>query len=337
MGKEPNKIHAYMKEQLKSCFSAWLFMMKLTIPAMVLARLLLYFDLVPYLSTLFRPLMALVGLPGEAALVWVTGMLANLYVAVAVFVSLIPVMEPLTVAQATALGAMGLLAHGLLIEGQICRAAGLSFWRVTMFRIFAAMCFGVFINLSNLATGWGAEPARVLEILNMAGDPVPPWGLWLVSVAKQCFLILALMLVFMLILDIFKAVGLTRLLMIVLGPPLRLAGVSEAALMVTIIGCVAGFAYGCGLILAESRSGRIPPRDIFGAMMLMSIFHSLFEDTLVMWTMGGSIWWLLGGRAIFGLGLSGLAARLIKRPMWHKILVGNNPDLALRPEGVKAP
>lgn len=327
----PSRVLTYTRAQLKSCFSAWIFMVKLTIPALVLARLLLYFELVPYLAAVFRPLMGLVGLPGEAALIWVSGMLANLYVAIAVFVSLIPIMEPLSVAQATILGGMGLLAHGLLIEGQICRAAGLSFWRVTFFRLWAALAFGLIVRSVSMVAGWGLEPAQILEVLNMSVDPVPPWGAWLISVVKQCLLILFLMVAFTLILDIFKATGLTRLFMLVLGPPLKLAGVSEAALMVTIIGCVAGFSYGCGLILSESRSGRIPPKDIYGALMLMAVFHSMFEDTVIMWAMGGSIWWLLGGRAVFGLSLAGLASRLSKRPLWHKILVGGNPDLALTP------
>ena len=324
-------VGSYLLARLKAGFMAWLFVVKLSVPAILLTRLLLYFDLIPYVAAVFKPLMGLVGLPGEAALVWVSGMLANLYVAVAVYASLAPGLEPLTLSQATTLGCLGLLAHGLLIEGQICRAIGLSFWRVTLFRVFSALLLGLLIRLSVLLTGWGQEPAAMLSLLNFSADPAPPWGAWLISVLKQFLMILLMVESLMLLMDLIRVFGLTRLIMIVLGPPLRLAGISEEAVMVTVIGCIVGLAYGGGLILAESRSGRIAPHNIFGAMMLMAVFHSLVEDTLVMWAIGGSLWWLLGARAVFGLALTSLVTRLARRPFWRLILVGRQiewPDQA---------
>ena len=317
------KTGSYLWARLKNGFKAWLFVVKLSVPAILLTRLLLYFDLIPYVASIFKPLMSLLGLPGEAALVWVSGMLANVYVAVAVYASLAPGMEPLTLSQATTLGALGLLAHALLIEGQVCRAVGLSFWRITLFRILSALLFGFFIHLFALLTGWGQEPSVMLGLLNFSSDPVPSWGLWLIGVLKQFLMILVMVESLMLLMDLIRLVGLTRLIMIILGPPLRLAGISEEAVMVTVIGCIVGLTYGGGLILAESRSGHIAPRDIYGAMMLMAVFHSLVEDTLVMWAIGGSLWWLLGARAVFGLSLTALVTRLARRPFWRFVLAGN--------------
>ena len=283
-----NRLGPHLLTALKNGFGAWVFVVKLTIPAMILTRLLLYFDLIPYVAAVFEPLMKLLGLPAEGALVWVASMLANVYVGVTVYVSLSPIMEPWTLAQITTMGAMILLAHSLIVEGAICGATGLSFWRVTAFRLISAFLMGLIIHLTALMTGWGAEPSALVGALNFSAEAVPPWGQWALASVQQLFMILFLVEGLMLLMELIKYLGLTRLLAKVLGPPLRFAGVGERALMVTVIGCVVGLGYGGGLIIAESRSGNIAPRDIFGAVMLMSVFHSMFEDTLVMWFLGGS-------------------------------------------------
>ncbi|MGL4208342.1 MAG: hypothetical protein ACRCTY_03030, partial [Candidatus Adiutrix sp.] len=264
---------------IRQGFDTWLFVCKLIIPALILTRFILLFDIIPYAAVIFEPLMALMGLPPEAALVWVSGMLGNLYVAFTVYVSLAPALGPLTVAQVTILGSMCLLAHALIIEGQVCRGAGLSFWRVTLFRIILAIFFGLISAQVVALTGWGASPAVMLNIVDVHSTINPPWGQWLISTAKQLIFILILIEVLMIFMELVKYFNLTRLIMKVLGPFLKLAGVGEKALMVTVFGCVLGLTYGGGLIIAESRSGHLSKQDIFGSMMLMAAFHSLFEDT----------------------------------------------------------
>ena len=309
---------------LKRGLSAWIFVVKLMVPALLLTRLLLYFNLMGDVAQVFRPVMSLLNLPPEMALVWVATMLANFYVGIGIFISLLPTMDPLTVSQATTLGCLCLLAHTLIIEGQVCRGTGVSFWRVTVFRIASAMVLGLIINWTTALTGWGTEPSSVISAMLVFSDAVPPWGVWALSVVKQLVMILILMESLLLLMELIKYYGLTRLIGKVLGPPLRLAGVGESALMVTIIGCVVGLGYGGGLIVAESRSGNIPPGDIFGAMMLMAVFHSIVEDTLLAWALGGSLWWLLGARMVFALSLVGIINRLARRPRWHPLIVGKN-------------
>jgi|GEM_PF-339535 len=314
---------------LERGFQAWIFVTKLTIPAMLLTRLLLYFELIPYVAAVFKPAMALVGLPPEAALIWVAGMVANLYVAITVFVSLAPVMGTLTLAQVTTLGCLCLLAHGLIVEGQVCRGAGLSFWRVTLFRLLAALIFGLIVSQGSALAGWGGEPSvMLLNAVDFVSDTVPPWSDWLLGSARQLLLILVVVEILMLGMELIKLLGLTRLIMKVLGPILRLAGVGEKAVMVTVIGCVVGLALGGGLIIAESRGGHISQRDIFGSMMFMAVFHSMIEDTLIVWAFGGSLWWLLGARLIFAVALAGLVTRLTQRLAWKPILVGRGLDFS---------
>ncbi|MDR1043668.1 MAG: hypothetical protein LBP33_00910 [Candidatus Adiutrix sp.] len=313
---------------LKNGLTAWLYVMKLTIPALILTRLLLWFDLIPHVAAVFRPVMGLVGLPAEMALAWVAAMFASFYVAIAIYLSFIPIMEPLTVSQISTFASMALLCHSLLVEGSVCKASGLSFWRVTAFRLLSAVAFGLIIKQTTLLTGWGTEPAAMVGLLEMNGDPTPPWLDWALISLKQTGLILILIEALMLMMELVKYLGLTRLMAKVLGPPLRLAGVGERALMVTVIGNVIGLGYGGGLIVAESRSGRLSPRDIFGAVMLMSVFHSIVEDALLMWALGASLLWIVGLRLIFALLVCGVITRLARRPGWRTVLVGRQLDLS---------
>lgn len=314
---------AHLLATLKRGFDAWLFVTKLSVPAMILTRLLMYFDLVPYVAAVFKPIMALLNLPPETALVWVSAIVANLYVPVTVFIGLMPVMDPLNFSQATTLGAVCLLCHGLFIEGQVCRATGLSFWRVSVFRLLSAVVFGLIISQSAAILGWGAGPSAVMPALKVTTDLVPSWGTWLLGSIKQLLMILVLVESLMLLMELVKYLRLTRLISKVLGPPLRWAGIGENAVMVTVIGCVLGLALGGGLIVAESRSGHLSPRDIFGAMMLMAVFHSMVEDTFLMWALGGSLAWLLGARIVFALLLASTVTRLARKPAWRPLLVGD--------------
>ncbi|MDR2827385.1 MAG: hypothetical protein LBV77_05105 [Candidatus Adiutrix intracellularis] len=315
-------------ETLNQGGSTWLFVVKLTLPALLVARFLLFFNWVPTVASFFEPVMTLVGLPPETALIWVAGMIANHYVAISIYFSFLPIMEPLSLAQMTVLGGMGLMAHSLLLEGQICRGAGLSFWRVTLFRMLAAFLWGLVINQIARLTGWGEEPAQRLSFLNFSSDPVPPWDLWIWLTLKQLLVILVIIESLLLFIKLSNHLGLTRLLIKILGLPLRLVGINESVLMLTLIGGVLGLTYGGGLIVAESRSGHIPPQDIYNAMMLLCIFHSLIEDSFLMWSIGGSLIFFLFVRLVLALVLSAAITRLADRVFWRPLLVGRKKDPA---------
>jgi len=323
----------HSRETLKRGFSAWTFVVKLMIPALIAIRLLLYFDLVEPAARVFAPAMSLMGLPPETALVWISGLVANLYVSISVYLALAPLLDPgLTLAQMTILGGMCLLAHSLLVEGQICRGTGLSFWRVSVFRILAGVLWGFLIHQAAGLTGWGTEPSQIKEFVNLAsGEPVPPWGTWFWLTLKQLFLILLLIEALLLLMEAIKFFHLTRLLMKLMGPPLKVAGVSDSAMMVTIIGCMVGLGYGGGLIVAESRSGHLAARDIFGSVIFMCFFHSMLEDTLLMWALGGSLWCFLVLRLALALALTAGVTRLAILPFWRPILVGSESGVDSKP------
>ncbi|MDR2385965.1 MAG: hypothetical protein LBE80_00085 [Deltaproteobacteria bacterium] len=293
---------------------------KLTVPALILVRFLMWFNILSYISMPFEPIMALIGLPKEMAFVWVSAMLTNNYTALVIFVNILPVTGPITVAQATILGSIILIAHNLPVEGGVCRGAGVSPLRVTVFRILSAIAFGLMVIQICRWFGLGQEKAEF--IVTFSADPLPPWGLWLWSSIKSLAAIFAIVWFLLVLMAVMRKIGLIKIFTLFLSPIMRLSGVGQKATMITVIGMLLGLAYGGGLIIAESKSGNIPKDDIYGSIILMAICHSLLEDTILLASMGGSMWGLLVGRLIFAVLLAGLVIRLAKRPPARAILIG---------------
>jgi hypothetical protein len=292
----------------------------LTIPALIVVRLLVWLGLVPYISMPFEPLMGLIGLPKEAALVWVTAMLTNNYTGIVVYLDLLPVMGQPTVLQATILGSLILIAHNLPVECGVCRGAGVSPLRMTVLRVGGALVYGAIVYRAGTALNLGSGGAEF--IIDLAVDPFPPWGAWLLGCLKTVAAMFLIVLALLLIMAGMRAVGLMRLFTAMLSPLMRLAGVGPKATLITIFGMLLGLAYGGGLIIAESRSGRVPPPDVYGSLTLMSLCHSLLEDTIILAALGGSLWGLLAGRLVYSVVLTAAIVRAARRPSMRPILVG---------------
>src|SRR5690606_22422563 len=115
---------------LGDLFGVYLTLLKVMVPALVAVRLLDEVGATAWVAVALSPLMALVGLPDEVAIVWAAAMLVNIYTGMVVFFDVVPSLG-LSVAQVTVLGAMILVAHSLPVEGAVARAAGSS-WRATL-------------------------------------------------------------------------------------------------------------------------------------------------------------------------------------------------------------
>lgn len=309
-----------MKQIFRQSFDAWLIIAKLTVPALIAVRLLVWLGWVEYVSMPFEPLMALMGLPKEAALVWATAMLTNNYTAIAVYLDLLPVMGSQTILQATIVGSMILIAHNLLVECGVCGGAGVSPLRMAILRIGGALAYGAIVHKIGTAFGLGGGSASFIIDLDI--DPFPPWGTWLLGCLKTLAMMWGIVLALLLIMALFRKTGLMRLITASLSPLMRLAGVGPKATMITIFGMLLGLAYGGGLIIAESRSGRVPASDVYGSVTLMCLCHSLLEDTILLAAMGGSLWGLLGGRLAFSVALTAAIARAARRPSMRPMLMG---------------
>lgn len=282
---------------------------RIIIPISLVTRLLQQIGVVDQLGTLLGPVMELVGLPGQIGLVWATAMLTNLYGGMVVFASLAPDLG-LTVAQATILTTMMLIAHGLPVEVRIAQKAGTRFRAMLLLRVGSALLLGWILHQIYRLSG-------TLQQANQAlwNPPTvdPTWTAWVLAELRNMLSIFLIILCLMAMLRILKKVGITDLMTRLLEPVLALLGMGRQAAPITIIGMTLGLSYGGGLIIQEARSGGLSRRDLFCSLALMGLCHGLVEDTLLMLLLGGHLSGIFWGRLVFSLLAIFLVGKLIQR------------------------
>ncbi|MFW6153783.1 MAG: nucleoside recognition domain-containing protein [Planctomycetota bacterium] len=282
-------------------------LIKIMVPLLVLTYGLERLGLIKYPGYALAPVMRLVGLPGEAGLVWAAAMITNLYGGIAAFVALAPAAN-LTTAQATVLCTMMAVAHALPVECRVCQKTGTRFRAAALSRIVGALLLGWILHLIYSAGGWLQGPCRVLWSEPPSdGNALGPWLLSLGLTLGKIYLIVLGLLALMKILE---AVGLLKLLVRLMGPVLRRLGISAAMAPLAIIGMTMGVTYGGGLIIQETRTARFGRRNVVHTMTLMGLCHALIEDTLLMIALGAHVSGILWGRLGFSLAAAYVMVKL---------------------------
>jgi hypothetical protein len=137
-----------LRTGLGAGFATSLKLFKFVLPLYVLVDLLKATPVIDFLGSLFAPLMAVFGLPGEAAFAFVAAFFLNLYAAIAV-------MAPLDLSpwQVTQCGLMMGIAHNLVVEGGVLGSTGARGGLLTLCRLVIAALAGLI--LSALHHLWG--------------------------------------------------------------------------------------------------------------------------------------------------------------------------------------
>lgn len=299
----PGHIFSVARDTARICRDLF----KVMVPILIGVKILKELGLIAYLAKPLAPVMGLVGLPPECGLTWATAIANNLYAALAVHAALVPTMEPLTVAQATTIATMMLLAHNIFVEGAIAKKCGVGFWGQTVLRLGGAFACGALSHAIFSGLGLFSDPAPLLFMPAGTEGGLGAWAWGEVKNLAMIYLVIACLVGLMRLLD---RLGVTRLFETILLPFLRLMGIGRAAATITVIGLVMGLAYGSGLILLDIRQGKVGSRDVFSAISLMSLSHALIEDTLLMCLIGASLWGTFGGRLVFSLGVVAVLSRI---------------------------
>ncbi len=271
---------------------------KVMVPIIVAVAVLEHLDLIRYLALPLKPFMGLVGLPAEMGLVWATAMAVNVYSGIIVYVSLLPTLDPLSVAQVSVLAGMILVAHGLPVECKIAQRCGVSLFGQVLFRICGAMMLGMLLHLTYTWMGALQQPATLAWHPQAPASGVLPW---IVGQAKNLAGIFFIIYALMLLMRLLDALRITGAINALLTPFLRFMGIGRNAATITVVGLTMGITYGGGLIIHEAQSGRVSQRDVFASLTLMGLSHALIEDTLLMMLLGAHASATLWGRLLFSL------------------------------------
>ncbi len=301
------RIAQTLTQLLRDSARVSLALFKVMVPIIILVKALKEFGAIDILAAPLGPVMELIGLPAGLGLVWATAMLSNIYSGLAVFHALAPGLGTITQAQVTVLGVLMLIAHNLLVEGQVTKGCGVSFWGQNALRVGCGLACAWMLNAVLSAGGFLSDPAVLLW--KPPADAPTLLG-WAYGEAKNLGLIFLVILGLMGLMRALNALGLTRLFEVLLTPLLKLLGIGPTAATVTVVGMTMGLAYGGGLIIHEVKAGHIPRRDVFAAVSLMSLSHALIEDTLLLALIGASAWGTLGARLVFSLLVTAVISRV---------------------------
>ena len=298
----------------EACQVSWI-LFKIMIPVIIVVKLLKVSGAIHYVGLALSPLMNLVGVPGEMGLVWGTTMVINPYAGVIAFVALLPD-TPVTVGQVTTLTSMMLIAHALPVELGITRKAGSYLLPMGLIRCGGALLYGCLLNLYFRVTGTGQGVPTML--LTPAAED-PSLGVWARSELVNLGSIFLILLALLTLIRLLRWLKVTDWLERILSPVLTCLGMSPLVAEMTVVGMTLGLSFGGGIIIHRANEGRIPAKDVFLSLVLMSLCHGLIEDTLLMVAIGGHVAGILLGRLLFGLVFTYALVRLLALPASAKL------------------
>ncbi len=279
-------------DALPAAYKTGIRLVVITVPVSFAAFLMKMTGLLDIIGNWCKPLFALFGLPGEAAIVFVTSCLLNIYSAIALIETL-----GMSGRAVTILALMCLISHTLPVECAVQKTAGSNAWRMLILRLATSLVAAMALSLllppdaaPTVASGTTALPA--------AG----PFGVelkqWAVGIARLCVLIMVLITLLMILERILAEFGVTRFLARLMKYPLMVLGLPQPTAFLWIVANTLGLAYGAGVII-DNTSRKLLSREHADLLNHhIAISHSLLEDTCLFVAIGVSVWWITIPRLI---------------------------------------
>jgi len=313
----------YVRSLLAKTLLTFFDVAKTMVPVMALVHVAQELGLASVLGDWLAPVMQWIGLPGEAGIVWAIALLSGIYGGLGALIALVQAggeggqAVTLTALQFNSLVSMILFAHAIPVEQAIVRRAGASFALTSLARVFCAIVFAALMHAVGSATGWLSQPAS-LGLLSVS-EHASGWVGWIFSTVKTMILMLVILFALLAVVDWMKHVGLFDWLTRKMTPFFTTLGIVPALAQLTTIGMLLGLTYGGGLILNETRHAQFSRSDLFAPLVGLSIFHAVFEDTIVVLALGADFAVMLVWRPLFALVVLVVIAILLRQMAAKKV------------------
>lgn len=302
------KLQSFFHDLFKEIIDVTWTLYKVMIPIIIVIKVVEELGGVALLSEWLSPLMNFVGLPDEMGLVWATTLLTNMYAGLLIFMS---TNSELTVAQVSILGSLMLIAHSIPIEAAIAKRAGVSIAMTTLVRVGGGLLFAWVLHLIYQFGDLLNTPAQI--VWNPEIPPEQTYLQWAWSQVENLIAILVIIAVLLFTLKMLKLLGVEKLMAMALKPVLSVLGISREATNLTIVGITLGISFGGGLLINEAKRGHIPARDVFTAVMLLNLAHSMIEDTILVLLIGADFVTIFWGRLVFAFVIIAVMSQILKR------------------------
>ncbi len=278
-----NSVKEILPKTLKTC----LWLIKITVLISLGIFFLRYLNILPWFSELISPVFNIVGLPGEAALAFVTGYFVNVYSAIAVIVTL-----HLDIRAITILSVMVLCAHNIITETAVQKKTGSSALRMVAIRTLSAFILGFVLNLimpGEVASLYTQPSLANVPLINMAKE----WFNSTISVVIKMTVLIFTLSVMQRLLSEF---GVIRWISKFLRPILAVFGLPAKTSFLWIVANILGLAYGAAVMIDEYENGKVTKKDIDLLNHHIAVSHSNLEDVILLSSIGAMVLWLLFSR-----------------------------------------
>jgi hypothetical protein len=270
------------------------FLLRIVLPVTLASALLDWIGALAWIASLMSPAMGLIGLPGEAALVFISSVFLNIYSAIAVALSM-----HLDLRAATILAIMCLTAHNLIVETAVMKKTGSSGIKMVALRVVGAFVIAFAFDRL-LPAAMAARP------FSSAGSGIHPsftgmLAAWGVSTAKLGFKIVVVVLGVMIAQGILEEFRVMAFLSRMFAPVMKVFGLPREASFLWIVINVVGYAYGAGIIEEQVRAGRMKSQDGDLFNHHAGMCHSLLEDSVLYLAVGIPLLWITLPRILFAI------------------------------------
>ena len=279
-----NRIIHIIKDAIPRATKTAIWVIKITVGVSFAVIILEHFGVIDIISLCLAPIFRYFGLPGEAALAFISGFFVNVYVAIAVIANL-----NLDFRAVTILGVMILCAHNMFTECAIQKKTGTPFVRMFMVRFISAFTLAFLLNLF-LPMKATVTPDEMLFV-----DLLRTWCL---STLKLVIKMLVLIFSLNILQRVLKEYGIIQWLCDRLEPVMIFFGLPANTAFLWIVANTLGLAYGSSVILDELQLNHVSHEEADLLNHHIGIAHSNLEDVILLASVGAGVIWMLFSRWI---------------------------------------
>ena len=264
--------------------SAWI-IIKLIVPIYIIADVLFYYEVLQKISFIFTPLTAILDLPPEAALSIISGMLLNLYAAIAFAAPI-----DLDSRQWTILAVFLGICHALLVETAIMRQLSIP----KSFSIILRFGVGLFVGwiTTLLPKSFFQGTINTEEVSTISLKHYDSLRELLQNSVYEAFIltveVIILITIIIFIMDYIKALPFID----------RYSKKVNSAFSLGT-GVILGITYGAGILISEYKNSSLSTKEIWFVGTFLMICHAIIEDTLLFVIFGANPWVIVSLRIVF--------------------------------------
>ena len=289
-----------MTASLKKSFTSAIAIIKLILPILFAIEILKYYQLIEPLSILLSPILELLELPNEFAIIWIVGIFTGIYGAIATFFYIATNPESYTIAQVSILSVLILVVHALPIEAKISQYLGVNYWKIIFFRFAVAIIYALIVKYLTDFFGLLQEKVHLTTIITTQQDS----SIFSIITGPiiTCIEIGVIIVVLYMIIDFLKKVNVIRYIELILKPITYILKIDNRLSNSLLIGMVLGLSYGGAILIEDLKNlKKVSNKEKNKVVYLLNILHSLIEDTILVLLIGANIFVVLLGRIVFSI------------------------------------